>query len=364
MNPSAPGAGVLFLCRRAELSRERLGLQKAFERRGSTLWCIDDAPGAAADLGAVARAGLQPALIIHPDGPTPILPAGIETSPVPTCCFQIDSFMAWQRRARWSLLFDRVFVFHDADVERYRAAGNPDVMPLFHAADVDAATPPAAPRDLEVSLIGRTDEIYARRRRCLEALDGKVGMNEWRRPHRPDEAKAIYGRSKIVLNVGRDDFPGDVGVRFGEAMIAGALFATILPTELTTLGFVEGRDFVGFQGPDDVVEVCRRQLADDAARQRIAASGQKKVLSDHTYDRRAATILDGAIAMNAPARRWSPAVAAATRLDYFAAKGELRGAARALVGIGLGHPALGARSVGLLARAAGRRVLGRLRRDI
>jgi hypothetical protein len=356
-----PGETVFFVCSSADFDRERLGYVEAFRRRGVSVLCLDDAPGADRDLGAIAAAGLTPRLIVHPDSFQVAMPAGLETSTVPTACFHIDSFVAWQRRARWAQLFDHVFVFHAADIDRYRAAGNPDVIPLFHAARLENQHDPEATRDIDVAIVGRTGRLYQRRRRCLQALTDGVRTNEWWRDHRPEEAAALYARAKIVLNVGRDDFPVDVGVRFGEAMIAGALFATILPTELSALGFVEGRDFVGFHGEQDVLAVCRRYASDQEARVRIARAGQQRVLADHTYDRRVETMLDGPRDAKAPARDWSPARCALLRLDYFAAKGRLAQAAAEWPAIGLRHGTTSTRALALLGRAAGRRVLTRAR---
>jgi len=356
------GATVFLLCPRAELTRERLGYVRAFARRGVALKFLDDAPGAAHDLAALGDAGIRPDLILHPDPGMAVLPAGLERSPFPTACFQIDSFVAWRRRARWAQLYDRAFVFHASDVARYRAAGHPSVVGLFHAAEADDYQPPDTARDLEVAMVGRTgsDGPYLRRLACMSALEGHVRANEWRRPHRTDEAAALYARAKIVLNVGRDDWPTDVGVRYGEAMIAGALFATALPTELTDMGFVEGRDFAGFHGPEDVTRVCRRYLDDDEARVRVARTGQAGVIAEHTYDRRVATIMEGLDARTAPARGWPRARVALTRLDYLSARGLIREALTELPAIAARPgPAL-PRALALLGRAAGRRLWTRV----
>jgi len=352
---------VFFLCPRANLLRERQGYARAFARRGVAVLCFDDAPGAERDLAAISAAGHNPALIIHPDPWHPVLPAGIERSSVPTACFQIDSFIGRDWRARWSRLFDRVFVFHAADVEAYRAAGNPGVVPLFHAAEPATPEPPARPRDLDVAVVGRTDDLYTRRRACLEALAPHVKMNDWRRPHRPEEAAELYARAKLVLNVGRDDSPEDIGVRFGEAMRGGAMVVSIMPSEMTALGFVDGTDFVGFESAQELVTICRRYLDDDETRIRIATAGQAKALADHTYDNRVATILEGDRALQAPARSWPAAEVALTRLDYFAAKGQLREASAVLPAIARAQPAKMLPALARLGRAGARTMLNRLR---
>jgi hypothetical protein len=361
LSPPMPATTVFFLCPRANLLRERLGYARAFARRGIDVLCLDDAAGADRDLAAISAAGHTPALILHPDPWQPVLPAGLERSPVPTACFQIDSFVARDWRARWSRLFDRVFVFHAADVDAYRAAGNPDVVPLYHAAEPATAQLPGRPRDLDVAFIGNTRDLYRRRRVCLETLAPHVQINDWRRTYRPMEAAELYARARLVLNVGRDDFPEDIGVRFGEAMSAGAMIASIMPSEMTALGFIEGTDFVGFGGPADVVTICRRYLDDDAARVQIATAGQAKLLAGHTYDNRVATIMEGSRALQAPARGWSAAEVELTRFEYFAAKGLLRDAGNLLPAIARARPAAVLPALARLGRAGAGRLVSRIK---
>jgi spore maturation protein CgeB len=51
-------------------------------------------------------------------------------------------------------------------------------------------------------------------------------MNEWWRLYTYEEMVKVYQRSKIVVNVGRDDYPQDANLRVFEAMAAGALLIT------------------------------------------------------------------------------------------------------------------------------------------
>ncbi len=111
-------------------------------------------------------------------------------------------------------------------------------------------------------------------------------MNEWWRFHTPEEMTDVYRRSKIVVNVTRDDFDHGANLRVFEAMAAGALLMTRTPTELCDLGFRAGEHFVGYERAEDVEGLVRRYLRDESERHRIAVAAQALVLGVHTYDQR------------------------------------------------------------------------------
>jgi hypothetical protein len=175
------------------------------------------------------------------------------------------------------------------------------------------------------------------------------------------EVPAIYRRSKIVLNVGRDDYPIDVSLRFAEAMAAGALFMTRAPSELSLMGFSDGEHYVSFRNPDEMVRRCRYFLDQEDERVRIAEAGRRKVLAEHTVDNRARQLLDlissGKGQLVAPARRWACERVRLTYLDYHAAHGRLADAWRELAGIGWSDARVTASALGFLSRAIARRAL-------
>jgi hypothetical protein len=176
-------------------------------------------------------------------------------------------------------------------------------------------------RDLEVGWVGTTQaRIYGRRRQLLPKLARAFVMNDWERRCPPVLIPQLYARSKIVVNISRDDWPSDANTRVFEAMAAGALLVTSLPTELTDLGFVEGRHFVGYHKDVEVIDIVRHWLRDDVGRSAIADAGRAKILSEFTYERRVRTLARIAVDEGADLvarRRVSESAAAAIILEQY-----------------------------------------------
>ena len=137
----------------------------------------------------------------------------------------------------------------------------------------------------------------------------------------------VYWHSKVVVNVARDDFPQDANMRAFEAMAAGCLLISRVPSELTAIGFQEGIHFVAYRDENEIVGLVDQYLADNAKREQIACAGRQKVLSEHTYDCRAEQLMRTVEQHNgrlfAPARAWSEGQTRLAQLDYFAANAEL-----------------------------------------
>lgn len=304
-------APIVFLCGEDELDKERRGYVRAFSRVTPVAFVP---PGDQ----RLPRLTETPRLLLNPDG-RPWLPDGIERAEAPTAVFHIDTYVATARRIRWSAMYDYAFVFHPGFDDRFRSAGIPGARLLPHAAERDLFDRPETPRRFEVGWVGRSGRsIYSVRGRILNALALRFATNDVERLYTPEEMADVYCSSKVVVNVSRDDWPQDANMRCFEAMAAGALLITRVPTELTALGFEENVHFAGWRHPDEVPHVVERWLADDGRRQEVAARARALVLRAHTYDARAATILEtvreGVVS---PARRWTARRVQALRLDYF-----------------------------------------------
>lgn len=103
----------------------------------------------------------------------------------------------------------------------------------------------------------------------------------------PAEAAKIYRQAKLALN--ENLFPG-VTTRMFEIMASGGC----LFTELTDNGLADlfelGRHLIAF-GPDNILDLAERYLADQPARRQIARAGQEAVLAGHTIAHRAQQLL-------------------------------------------------------------------------
>ncbi len=224
------------------------------------------------------------------------------------------------------MLYDVPVVFHPNFADDYRRAGHPSVLTLAHAAQLDfysGANLSPGERAYEVGWVGRLSGApYDARRRILPQLANQFRMNDWNRSYSIEETAEIYRHSKIIVNVSRDDYPQDANMRVYEAMAAGALLMTRTPTDLSTLGFVEGEHFIGYRDETEIVPAVRRFLADETGRARITSAARGLVLAQHTYDARVQSLLEFIAAngskLTAPARHWPESKVRLTYLDYYA----------------------------------------------
>jgi hypothetical protein len=272
----------------------------------------------------VAACPERPSLIIHPELDFCTLPQGLEKIEIPTACFQIDTYAYTRRRIRWSMLFDHPIVFHPGYEEQFRKAGHRGVVTIYHAASRELFDKPEIQRTFDVGWVGRLSfKIHDTRRRVLTALAERFRINEWDKLYRFEEVADVYRRSRIVVNVARDDFSQDANMRAFEAMAAGCLLINRIPTELTEIGFQEGVHFVGYRDESEIVHLVSRYLSQHEERDRIARVGREKVLDEHTYDNRADTLLrkigQHSGHFLAPARQWTNGRVRTHYVDYYSA---------------------------------------------
>src|SRR5262249_25693829 len=318
---------ILCLCREEHHWKLIPGYADAFRRRGINFVCVDDAIPLDATLDEVVRRSrTAPSVIFHFESAHPLFPIGLEKSEVPTVCFHPDTYAFTERRIRWSTLFDHVAVFHPGYVEQFKKAGHPGALLLPHAVRRDFFDGPELAREIELGWVGQVNgPFYRARAEWLPKIAGECRTNDWSRSYTVREVAETYRRSKIVVNIGRDDFPQDANLRVFEVLASGALLLTSLPSELEQLGFKMGEHFVGYGNPAEISKLARSYLEDEPERTRIAARGRELVLAEHTYDQRAGELLarlaDRGSSRQAPARMWPEARARLMAMDFYAAHG-------------------------------------------
>jgi hypothetical protein len=358
---------ILFLCRRKDLGFGQLSLARALERRGVCVTCVGDNTEPDEHITELlARHTERPSLILQPELDLPLMPQGLADIDIPTACLHIDTYAYTDRRIRWSMLFDHPIVYHPGYQARFERAGHPGAITFYHAACRELFDKPPADRIFDVGSVGRThDSVQGARRRVLTALKGRFRLNEWEKWYSYEEMAEVYRHSKIVVNVARDDFPQDANMRAFEAMAAGCLLISRVPTELTAIGFEEDVHFVAYRGEGEIMELVEKYLFDDSNRERIAGAGRQKVLTQHTYDCRAEQLLRIVGEHNgrllAPARGWPEDQMRLARLDYFAANSRLDDACRELRRIARSNVRSAAAGSALVARALASRVRNRVR---
>lgn len=317
---------ILFLCRKRDLGWAQWGFSRAFARRGVFLTFVDDDVPLDEDiLRLVAQCGERPGLILHPELDFPLLPQGLAEVDIPTACFQIDTYAFTKHRIRWSMLFDHPIVFHPGYQELFQRAGHPGVLTMYHAAALDLFDKPEVERNFDVGWVGRVFAgipTHKTRNRVLTTLADSFHVNDWKKFYSFEEMAEVYRRSKAVVNVARDDFPQDANMRAFEAMAAGCLLLSRMPSELTTIGFEEGVHFVGYRDEREIINLLTGYLRDEDARRSISMAGRHKVLTEHTYDSRVDFLLQELEQHSdkffAPARQWTAERTRLCYLDYYA----------------------------------------------
>jgi hypothetical protein len=357
---------ILYLCRQKDVGWGQAALARALERRGVRISCLEDNSRLDSDIRTLAAAcSERPSLILHPELNFPILPHGLTEIDIPTACLQIDTYAYTRRRIRWSMLFDYPIVYHPGYRERFLQAGHPGAVEFFHAADRKLFDRPPRERIFDIGAVGRTHaKIQETRRRVLTALSARFKLNDWQRYYAFEEMADVYLASKIVVNVLRDDYPEDANMRAFEAMAAGCLLISRMPTELTAAGFQEGVHFVPYRDESEIPDLVAKYLTDDGARQRIADAGREKVFGEHTYDCRAEQLLQIIERSNgkffAPARQWPQDRVRLLHLDYYTANGNLGYAGNELMHISSRNLWATARGGAIMARGIASRARYRL----
>ncbi len=297
---------IFYLTKPKDLVRERLGYQRAWAKMGIEVICI----GTMGSIGEnVQKLAPDQELIgiLHPEI-WPGAPLDMWDHAVPSLCLQIDTEGITQRRIRISRLFDGAVVFHPGYDVIFSKAGIRQPILVPHAVEREQFELPEMERIYDIGWVGSTGAaIFGMRRKILPLLQERYKLNDPFRRYSMDEMARIYCQSKIVVNISKDQYLEDANLRCFEAMAAGALLFTFMPSELTGFGFREGEHFIGFHTVEELIEKLDYYLSHDEERATLAAKTRTLALAEHTYDNRAKTLL--AIFQSqklvAEAREWS-----------------------------------------------------------
>ena len=142
---------------------------------------------------------------------------------------------------------------------------------------------PAGHYQWDACLIGM---FYPNRTRIVDALRGKGFKIYYETGPAYNEARAYYAQAPIALNWSSLQ---DTVARVFETMAMGRCVVTNRTPDLAKVGFVEGRDYLGFDTLEEAVQMVDYALTGDAYKS-IAESGRKAV-AEHTWDARIETIL-------------------------------------------------------------------------
>lgn len=110
-------------------------------------------------------------------------------------------------------------------------------------------------------------------------------------PVEPGEAiSIIYAGSKINLNISLKGIEQGTPLRIFDILGAGGFVLSSYCPETAEL-FEEDKEIVMFRTPEELIEKISYYLTHDAEREKIAAAGQKKVLSCYTHEKKLRELL-------------------------------------------------------------------------
>lgn len=185
------------------------------------------------------------------------------------------------------------------------------VRTLRHCFGTDALeTVSADGETIPVSFVGSfTQKLHTERIRLLERLCRSVPIEVWAPSvnHLPDDSPIrecyrgqawgrqmydILSRSKVTVNAHIDEVSIPTNVRLYEATGLGTCLVTDNFSDFDEV-FEPGSEVVTYDSPAECIEEIERLLEDATERAAVAEAGQRRTLSDHTCDRRAARLLEG-----------------------------------------------------------------------
>ncbi len=275
---------IIFLHPPDQMNRIRFYYKKYLERK-HPLFFLSNENLINGNLDYAQLNRLHPLCLIYADtGPVPF---NIYDSPWPTFCFHIDTFSTLKNRINISRLFDVTIVFHPEFKILFERHGIKTEV-LTHAIDHECFRhQDDKERQLEVAFIGDIKRNnYSVRRNFVKVLPSTFKTNDFSKYYEWEEMIKIYTNSRIVVNIGRNDYLKDANLRCFEAMASGALLFSLSPAELSELGYIEGTDFVGFDDQKGLIEKINHYLLNKDERKKIAANGQIKTLKFHNYQLR------------------------------------------------------------------------------
>lgn len=208
---------------------------------------------------------------------------------IPKVWWAVDTHLEFRWHKEYAHFFDLVFVAQNSVLSWMKNYGLKNVYWLPLACDPEIHRDYGYERDLDVAFVGNFTE---KRRRLFTFLKRELPFLKWgifEKVYGEEMAK-IYSRAKIVVNPAAKK---DVNMRTFEAMSCGALLLNEESCDLREI-FTIGEDLDVYPGKNIgvLIEKIKYYLDNEGLRKRIALSGQRKVLNEHTYDLRVKKMLE------------------------------------------------------------------------
>lgn len=185
-----------------------------------------------------------------------------------------------------SRFYDHIFCAqYDGCMKLQKAYGD-KVSWLPHAFEPDISRDLGIARKLDVAFIGNDGGI-PRKFLLQEIRERFRNVYIGRAEH--TALAGMYSSAKIGFNY---SIGLDINMRTFEVMSAGAMLLTnYLPRNGFEKLFTDRKDVVVYKEPREIFSLIEFYLKNDSERERIAESGKRLVMAQHTYDKRAGTII-------------------------------------------------------------------------
>ncbi len=231
--------------------------------------------------------GYRSDLYFYVDSGSREIEPDIDLLPMPKIAYLIDTHVAPELRLAMARHFDCVFLAQKAQTEAFGEAGLEEVhwIPLACWPELHAV--PEQARRYDVSYVGSFSAEEGERRKDLLDQVAQRFPNHCIGRYWPQAMARVYAESKIVVNACHNR---DVNMRVFEAMASGALLVTDEADGLEDL-FTDGEHLVIYRNDAEVLDRIAYYLEHEEERERIARSGQRLVLAEHTYTHRMDAIL-------------------------------------------------------------------------
>ena len=238
--------------------------------------------------------------LFHESPPADWRPKGLD---IPIIVWCHDPFLNFRKELVVAKGADAVLVSQKPWVENFRQevpAGVPVYWLNAAAVNTNLMLPESAevPEEYDVGFVGAVSHpYYADRQRLLGKLEGaglKVFVHDSskRPPLYRRDMIAAYSKCKIVFNHVRPDTMGTGNARIYEAVAARKLLLTNWLPGVRDLGFEPGVHYAEYGTDDECVELALRYARDDGGRRKIAAAAVEFALREHTWEARAAKIIE------------------------------------------------------------------------
>lgn len=231
-----------------------------------------------------------------------------------------DSVCNFPWIAKAAVHFDLAFTHEPEDVQTLSVNGPAKYLPLAFDPTVYFPIPDTGTREVDVFFAGAIRGNYSERTRALREIgrnlpdlrlrvfspemplystfwiqdflidtagnDSRVIRG--RAGHR--EINEMYNRSRICVNIHNKQSQKAVSPRTFEVLGSGGLLVTDREAAISD-ELRAGLDYVFYSDEKEMLDMIRRYVTDEESSRAIAISGHTKALRNHTYRRRADTIL-------------------------------------------------------------------------